>query len=207
MHGNRYVTTIHCINSAIIKLARASPIAPLVVYRGSKDMRLPKQFAAKDELGRQGDVELAFMSCTSQKSVALNFAKGTKMAMILAFERGAMNNGAPLSPLSFYMNEEEICFPPLCSLEVKGRPQILFTDKGAVLQVKMGITVNQKAETIDGSLSLFSPLSLSLSLPLPLSLSPLSLALSLSLSLSRALSLPPSLPPSLPLSLSLFVSR
>ena len=34
MHGNRYVTTIHCINSAIIKLARASPIAPLVVYRG-----------------------------------------------------------------------------------------------------------------------------------------------------------------------------
>jgi hypothetical protein len=150
MHGNRYVTTIHCINSAIIKLARASPIEPLVVYRGSKDMRLPRQFAAKDDLGRQGDVELAFMSCASEKSVALNFAKGEKMSMILAFERGAMSNGAPLSPVSFYRNEEEICFPPLCSLEVKGRPQILFTDNGAVLQVTMGITVNQKAETVDG---------------------------------------------------------
>jgi hypothetical protein len=90
------------------------------------------------------------MSCASERSVALNFAKGEKMAMILAFERGAMSNGAPLSPVSFYRNEEEICFPPLCSLEVKGRPQILFTDKGAVLQVKMGITVNQKAETVDG---------------------------------------------------------
>ena len=47
MEGNRYVTTIHCINSAIIKLARASPLEPLVVHRGSCGMRLPVQFAAK----------------------------------------------------------------------------------------------------------------------------------------------------------------
>jgi hypothetical protein len=72
MCGNRYVTTIHGINSAIIKLARASPIHPLVVHRGSAGMRLPLQFAAKDDLGRQGDIELGFMSCTSRKKVALD---------------------------------------------------------------------------------------------------------------------------------------
>jgi hypothetical protein len=150
MRGNRYVTTIHGINSAIIKLARASPIHPLVVHRGSAGMRLPLQFAAKDDLGRQGDVEFGFMSCTLHKKVALDYAAGGKMPMLLSFERGATNNGGPLSPLSFYKGEEEICFPPLSSLEVKGKPQILFTDKGPVLEVKMGITVNQKAETIDG---------------------------------------------------------
>ena len=150
MLGNLYVTTIHCINSATIKLARASPIDPLVVYRGSVGMRLPLQFAAKDDLGRQGDVELGFMSCTSDKKVALNYAAGGNMAMLLSVERDATNSGAPISSFSFYKNEEEICFPPLCSLEVKGKPQILFTDKGPVLEVKLGITVNQKAETIDG---------------------------------------------------------
>ena len=150
MLGNRYVTTIHCINSAIIKLARASPIDPLEVYRGSIGMCLPRQFAAKDDLGRQGDVELAFMSCTSKKSVALNYAAGGNMPLLLCFARGAMNNGAPLSAFSFYFIEEEICLPPLCNLEVKGKPQILFTNKGAVLQVSMVVTVNQKAETIDG---------------------------------------------------------
>lgn len=149
MCGNRYVTTIHCINSAIIKLARASPIDPLVVHRGSQGMRLPLQFARKDDLGRQGDVELGFMSCTAHKSVALDYAAGGKMPMLLSFERGAMDNGGPLSPLSFYMDEEEVCFPSLCSIEVTGKPEILFTEKGAVLHVKMGITVNQKADTID----------------------------------------------------------
>ena len=153
MAGNRYVTTIHCINSAIIKLARASPLEPLVVHRGSCGMRLPVQFAAKDDLGRQGDVELGIMSCTANKNVALQYAAGGKMAMLLCFERGAMDNGAPLSALSFYKGEEEICFPPLCSIEVKDKPKILFTAKGSVLQVKMGITVNQKADTIDKLIS------------------------------------------------------
>ena len=149
MKGTKYVTTVHCINSAIIKLARASPLEPLVVHRGSCGMRLPVQFAAKDDLGRQGDVELGIMSCTANKNVALQYAAGGKMAMLLCFERGAMDNGAPLSALSFYKGEEEICFPPLCSIEVKDKPKILFTAKGSVLQVKMGITVNQKADTID----------------------------------------------------------
>ena len=149
MCGNRYVTTIHCINSAIIKLARASPIEPLIVYRGLCGMRLPVQFAAKDKSGRQGNVEFSFMSCTSDRNVALQYAAGGKMAVLLCLERSGMNNGGPLSALSFYKDEEEICFPPLCSIEVKDKPKIVFTDKGSVLQVKMGITVNQKADTID----------------------------------------------------------
>jgi hypothetical protein len=56
-------------------------------------MRLPLQFAAKDDLSRQGDVEFGFMSCTPHKKVALDYAAGGKMPMLLSFERGATNNG------------------------------------------------------------------------------------------------------------------
>ena len=67
MQGNRYVTTIHCINSYIIKVSRATPVRPRYVYRGSKGMRLPLEFAVKDQLGKQGAVEMGFTSCTATR--------------------------------------------------------------------------------------------------------------------------------------------
>ena len=67
MQGNRYVTTIHCINSYIIKVSRATSLHPRYVYRGSKGMRLPRAFAVKDQLGKQGAVELGFTSCTTNR--------------------------------------------------------------------------------------------------------------------------------------------
>ena len=54
MRGHKmYVTTIHCINSAVLKLSRASPLTPRCCWRGSNKMRLPLEFAAKSPLGRQ----------------------------------------------------------------------------------------------------------------------------------------------------------
>lgn len=53
LDGNTFTTTIHCINSAIIKLSRACPLRPRFVVRGSKGMRLPQKFAIKDKLGNQ----------------------------------------------------------------------------------------------------------------------------------------------------------
>jgi len=118
LEGNTYTTTIHCINSAIIKLSRACPLDPRVVARGSKDLRLPLQFAVKDALGCQGDVEMGFISTTSNLDVACDYAAGGLMAMVLMIERGAMDKGASIGSLSQYPTEQEILFPPLCNLEV-----------------------------------------------------------------------------------------
>ena len=38
---NHYVTTLHCINSAIIKLSKLTK--PTLVYRGVSDRGLPRQ--------------------------------------------------------------------------------------------------------------------------------------------------------------------
>lgn len=40
MKGNKYVTTVHCINSAIQKLSRISPLNPRILFRGSNKMQV-----------------------------------------------------------------------------------------------------------------------------------------------------------------------
>ena len=149
MHNNGYTTTIHCINSGLIRLARASPLTQRRVYRGSQKMRLPRQFAAKDKLGHQCIVEMGFLSTTTKKDVALDYASGGAMSMLLVFERGAVNCGASLGALSFYKGEEEICFPPLCILEAAAPPQMSVNKKGVVLEVYLQVSVNQHSDTID----------------------------------------------------------
>ena len=42
MKGNKYVTTVHCINSAILKLSRVTPMNPRFVYRGSSKMQVER---------------------------------------------------------------------------------------------------------------------------------------------------------------------
>ena len=118
LKGNTYTTTIHCINSAIVKLSRACPLDPRRVVRGSKNLRLPRQFAVKNKLGCWGAVELGFSSTTTNREVACDYAAGGVMAMVFDIERGTMDRGASIGPLSQYFMEEEILFPPLCNLEV-----------------------------------------------------------------------------------------
>ena len=67
-----YVTTIHVINSAVVKLARQQPAC--VVYRGVKGGVLPKEFWTANAHGVMGGVELGMMSTTTERDVALEFA-------------------------------------------------------------------------------------------------------------------------------------
>ena len=60
----------------LIRLARASPLTQRRVYRGSTRMKLPRQFAVKDQLGHQCIVEMGFMSTSTKKEVALDYAAG-----------------------------------------------------------------------------------------------------------------------------------
>ena len=87
LEGNTFTTTIHCINSAIIKLSRACPLRPRFVVRGSKGMRLPQKFAIKDELGNQVACQIlghwwreVFFPSNEDKSSLLVFGPMTSVA-------------------------------------------------------------------------------------------------------------------------------
>lgn len=116
---NRFTTTIHVINSGVLKLSRLQPAVP--VFRGISGMKLPKRFIEQDEYNVRGGVEYAFMSTTTDESVALGYAKGgdrdTATTLIEA-SMGMVDRGASLDWLSQYPHEREILLPPLTAMEV-----------------------------------------------------------------------------------------
>ena len=106
MKGNGYVTTVHSINSAILKLSRATPMYPRFVYRGSSKMQLPEALAGKDRLGRMSIVDMGFLSLTGARDVAMRYAADGDLSMVLKVERGDCSSGAFIAGLSFYPDEE-----------------------------------------------------------------------------------------------------
>ena len=71
---NTYTTTLHVINSAIIKLGKLTVACK--VYRGISGRVLPEQFWKPNEFGVKGGIEAAFMSTTSDRAVAVQYAGG-----------------------------------------------------------------------------------------------------------------------------------
>ena len=115
---NTYATTIHAINSAIIKLSKLT--VAQTVYRGLTGAVLPKQFFERDAEGLTGGVEFGFSSTTSDRKVAEFYAKTKKQAegeqmasTIIEARMGMIDRGAELSWLSQFSHEGEIAFPPL----------------------------------------------------------------------------------------------
>lgn len=140
--GNRYTTTIHVINSGIIKLSKLTKASR--VYRGMRQGLLPPQFWSADERGSRGGVEFGFMSTTTSKAVALQYTRGGSTPTVLEMQMGMIDRGADLSRLSQYPEEREICFPPLTGMEV-----IDTRVEGSVLVVQVRLNVNFTALTID----------------------------------------------------------
>jgi len=101
-NDNRYVTTLHCINSAIVKLGRLSK--PSTVYRGLSGSVLPRQFWKGHG---QGGVEFAFMSTTANRKVAMDYAKSKNAsntpATVMEIQMGMIDRGADLAWLSQVM--------------------------------------------------------------------------------------------------------
>ena len=63
----QFVTTIHCISSAIVKMAKLQKTA--TVYRGVSGGVLPESFFTPDANGSVGGVEAAFMSTSTNREV------------------------------------------------------------------------------------------------------------------------------------------
>ena len=66
---NQYSTTIHAINSIIVKLSPLTRITPL--YRGWTGATLPEAFFKPDALGFRGGVEYGFSSTTTDRAQAV----------------------------------------------------------------------------------------------------------------------------------------
>ena len=66
---NKYPTTLHAINSAIIKLSKLSKAS--TVYRGVHDLVLPDQFWTPNKYGVRGGIDGAFMSTTLKREEAI----------------------------------------------------------------------------------------------------------------------------------------
>ena len=70
--GNDYVTTIHAINSCVLKLSKLTKAGN--VWRGIKDAKLPPEFWVPNELGVRGGIEYGFSSTTTDKQQAIFYA-------------------------------------------------------------------------------------------------------------------------------------
>ena len=92
----RYTTTLHVINSAIIKLSKLTSATKL--YRGVSGALLPRPFWTPNQYNVRGGVEVAFMSCTEDKEVALKYAAPKKKAAIVfEVKQGMVDRGADVA--------------------------------------------------------------------------------------------------------------
>ena len=74
--GNAYVSTIHAINSCVIKLSKLTQAVK--VWRGFKGATLPKQFFEPNETGVRGGIEYGFSSTTTDREQAVIYASGNQ---------------------------------------------------------------------------------------------------------------------------------
>ena len=141
--GNRYTTTLHVINSAVVKLSKLQNACK--VYRGISGGMLPEQFWAEDEAGVRGGCEFGFLSTTTDAAVATEYAaSGGKAGIVFEISMGMIDRGASLSWLSQYPHEEEILFAPLTGVELRSARV-----NGSVLMVEVRTSVNLTNRTIE----------------------------------------------------------
>ena len=147
---NRYTTTLHAINSAIVRLGKLTPVT--TVYRGINRFVLPEQFWKANRYNVKGGVESAFMSCTTDKTVAMQYAAGrggsNGVGLVLECQQGMVSRGADISWLSQYKHEQEVLFAPLTGMEVQGT-----RIEGSTMVVSVNVSVNLAALTIDQVIS------------------------------------------------------
>ena len=107
LKGNRYVNTIYLCASAMNKISRASRIPRgRKVFRGMAGVKLPDIFVVPGEDGGRGGDEFAFMSCSTNREVAVSYINTAKgLPILFEFEVGSIDRGAPLSFLSQYPSE------------------------------------------------------------------------------------------------------
>ena len=110
-HVNKYTTTLHAINSAIVKLSKLTYAGK--VYRGVSGMALPPEFWEPNAFGVKGGIDGAFMSTTVNYDVAMAYAASRGKGFVFEIQQGMIDRGADISFLSQYPHEREMCVWPV----------------------------------------------------------------------------------------------
>ena len=139
---NRYTTTLHVINSGIVKTSKLTFASK--VYRGVSGMALPDAFWQANSHGVRGGIEGAFMSTTTDRRVAMQYAASGGKGIVFEIQQGMIDRGADVSWASQYPHEAEILFAPLTGLEVRSTRV-----HGSVLVVGVSLSVNLSSLTIE----------------------------------------------------------
>ena len=148
--SNKYATTIHLINSAILKISHLSSTAP--VYRGLRG----NCFNTENVIG-SGGVEQGFLSTTRNPDVARAFAgmhdPQPKCGVVFAISQGRFDRGAELDWLSQYPYEKEVLFAPVAGVEVLDARLLdePLDEEGerTIIEVDLRITVNMTALPVE----------------------------------------------------------
>ena len=91
------------------------------MYRGVAGGVLPENFWEANAQNVKGGIELAFMSTTFDKSVAMHYASQPgKPAIVFEMQMGMIDRGAELGWISQYPLEAECLFAPLTGRESPG---------------------------------------------------------------------------------------
>lgn len=149
--GNGYPTSIHAINSCVIKLSKLTKAGK--VWRGIKGATLPKAFWVPNDMGVRGGIEYAFSSTTVDREQALLYAKGgagnaSDASTIFEMQMGMVDRGADLTWLSQYPHEREVLLPPLTGIEALG------TDvEGSLMIIHSRLSLNLASHTLEQVLS------------------------------------------------------
>ena len=94
---NNYATTIHAINSCVLKLSKLTVACK--VWRGFTGATLPASFFEANAEGVRGGIEYGFSSTTIDRAQALHYATG-KASTVFEMEMGMIDRGADLSWVS-----------------------------------------------------------------------------------------------------------
>ena len=151
-HGNTYVSTIHAINSCVIKLSKLSVAGK--VWRGTCFAKLPERFWTPSAEGICGGVEYGFQSMSREYGNAVHYARGCGNAgpedatTLFELSMGLVDRGADLTWLSQYPHERECLLPPLTGLEAIGSEV-----RGNLLCIHSRLSLNIAAQTLEQVLS------------------------------------------------------
>jgi hypothetical protein len=141
--GNGYVTTIHTLNSMLVKASKLTRVGR--VYRGVSGGVLLDAFWTANEHGVRGGVERAFVSTSFARTEALSYSRRRdgQPAILFEIEMGMISRGCDVSWISQYPAECECLFAPLTGFELK-RIRV----EGTVLLVEVRPSVNLSALTL-----------------------------------------------------------
>ena len=104
--GNTYAGTIYALNDGLSKLSKISRAQ--TVYRGVAGLRLPDEFLTADEFDVRGGVEYGCLSATTERSVALAYARGAQSTgVVYELQQTMGSRGADISWCSQYPHERE----------------------------------------------------------------------------------------------------